>query len=222
MDFNLHNIFEMDWLNTLNNYLQNFVHWFLSLELPAQIITGILLILAFIGIGYAIYGILWLVYQIVKGSIIGTIIIIYLSIALVIGIFQIIFLVLGENPESIRHYWATVGYNIKYIVAKAYHAKTMPQKPVKNAPNPSNTKLEVKQGPIVILKEEGSDSNNQNTSAQQNVKDDIQPSITTKLFCPRCGSEFSSKMIDVLKERAFTFCEICGEKFVNREALIHA
>ena len=41
--------------NMMENYFRGFIEYFSGLELPAQILTGVLLVLLLIGVGYLIY-----------------------------------------------------------------------------------------------------------------------------------------------------------------------
>ena len=51
-------------------------------------------------------------------------------------------------------------------------------------------------------------SNPHNYSGRMNTP----PAIKKQYFCPYCGINFTSKMIDLIKQKIQFYCESCGEQ----------
>ena len=82
-------------------YYEAFIDYFMSLDLSGQILTGILIIVGLIAVGYIIYGAIWIAYQSVKFSLVLTVIAVYLSIALIsINLRNCFLLISGVVPNS--------------------------------------------------------------------------------------------------------------------------
>ncbi|MBD3350329.1 MAG: hypothetical protein GF364_02480 [Candidatus Lokiarchaeota archaeon] len=233
-----------NWGETLANIYNAFLEWFVSLEVSAQIITGILIVLGLIAVGYIIYGTLWLSYQIVKASIIFSIIVTYLSIVLVILLIESVFAIFGLlEKEHLENQWAHISYHVKYIIAKTYPTKDgkLPEKPVaKVSQKPAKVEKPIHQhisaqdhvnnAPVIILKRKSQEAKTEDEDVRIQAEDVGQNDLVEtpveaqddngygkKYFCPNCGMEFSMGMLNILKDRAYTFCEVCGEKFYQRD-----
>lgn len=107
-----------DWMQTAANFYNAFLNWFVVQPISAQIITVILIIIGFIGLGYLIYGSLWITYQAVKFSIVLTVLSIYLSFAFIVIFFTLIFDYKGVDKE-----WTKISGSVKSFVQWAYPAK---------------------------------------------------------------------------------------------------
>ncbi|MCP4763023.1 MAG: hypothetical protein GY870_14690 [archaeon] len=223
--------------------LNAFKEWFLTLALPAQILTSALIILGIIAICYIIYGTLWLTYQIVKAAIVLVIIQIYLSIVAIILIITLI-----SDYRNLGNQWSKVSHNIQRIISKAYPSENgqVTARPLqvdnmihsKNNNRPTNAT----QGPVVIIRQNQKPQYEIRTPVKNKVDEYKDPGLPLpesryihenqsgslsedtlgSSFCPNCGAKFSSKMSSILKEKTFTFCEICGKKFMERNLSIES
>ena len=208
--------------NMMENYFRGFIEYFSGLELPAQILTGILLVLLLIGVGYIIYGSLWIAYQSVKISILLTVITIYFWITI-----TVLFITLIADSQKVGDIWKQSSHNIKWFVNKAY--------PQKNGEFSEYQKIEIKSqlkpNPAVVIIEENTSDNSQPTELNNNNQTESTtlekeiPLPETRFeneeehkeeqyYCPNCGHSFTTRMMHVLSERDFTFCENCGERVI--------
>lgn len=215
--------------NMMGNYFRGFIEYFSGLELPAQILTGILLVLLLVGIGYLIYGCLWIAYQSVKISILLTVITIYFWITI-----TVLFITLIADSQKVGDIWKQSSQNIKWFVSKAYPQKNGEISEFQKIEN--ETKSQLKPNPAVVIIEENASDNSQPTELNN-----INPKIKSKTwneeiplpenrfedeeefehkeekyYCPNCGHSFTNRMILVLSDKSFTFCEHCGEKFYKK------
>ena len=209
----------------MGNYFRGFIEYFSGLELPAQILTGVLLVLLLIGVGYLIYGSLWITYQSVKISIVFTVLNIYFWVTV-----AVLFITLIADSQKVGELWKLSTQNMKWFVSKAY--------PQKNGESLEYQKVEIEtksqlkpNNAVVIIKENILDNS-------QKSEVNISPIIESKTgekeiplpekrfedeeefehkeekyFCPNCGHSFTNRMMLVLSDKPFTFCENCGEKF---------
>lgn len=217
-----------DWVQTASNLYTAFIEWFMTLQYPGQIMTGVLMILALIAVGYILYGTVWLAYQIVKASILFSIIVVYLTIVWMIISIEIVFTIFGAiEKERVVHTWNMAGYHIKNLLFKAYPSekREAPTRPVmKGSENQGKLSYPTKNPtatPVIIVEEEApvSETGNRVDAKQQNSgsNTEVETPELPKFFCPNCGIEFSPRMIDRLKSNTYTFCEACGEKFYRRD-----
>ncbi|MHA1338718.1 MAG: TFIIB-type zinc ribbon-containing protein [Promethearchaeota archaeon] len=202
-------ISQTDWGQYFSTLFNNFVDWFMKLDLIAQIFVGILIILGLILIGYIIYGILWLVYQIIKFVIVISIILVYGSIATIFMVFESF--ILPFKLISVGKYefqWKKIGYHIQMIFIKAYHIKSkkMPQKPIFKENIEKKIKAEASsKDELLSVATLGANEENYKSEISANE-------IEQSLYCPNCGNKFSNKMMLMVAERQYTFCELCGYK----------
>ena len=216
--------------NMMGNYFRVFIEYFSGLELPAQILTGVLLVLLLIGVGYLIYGSLWIAYQSVKISIVLTVISIYFWIAITVLIITLI-----ADSQKVGDIWNQSTQNMKWFVSKAYPQKNGESLEYKKVE--IETKSQLKPNNAVVIIKENTADNSQ--SSEINIKSPIieskieekEPPLPEKRFedeeeferepekyyCPNCGNAFTNRMMLVLSEKPFTcFCEHCGEKFYKK------
>ncbi|MHA1729925.1 MAG: hypothetical protein ACTSWY_14525 [Promethearchaeota archaeon] len=217
-----------NWMETIMNFYNIFLGWFSALELSAQILTILLIILGVIGIGYIVYGSFFLVYKIVKATVILTVIIIYLSLT---GI--ILFILLIVDNEKIGQQWAQTSHNIQKFISKAYHSKG---KLTARSLVTSKPDVSAAQNPPVFIFKEKSMNNTPQSQIKQHIKQESKSTSikyqipekryensregkpkTEKYYCPNCGVEFTNKMMNILGEKPGVYCENCGEHFFKRE-----
>lgn len=232
-------MFDSEWetvFNYIKIYFNQFIAWFQSLELPAQILVGIFLFFGFWVVAYAIYGSLWITIQSIKFSILITFIIVYMTFV-TLGLP----LVAITGPKNIPQYWTRAGENVKSLVASMYPVKS-DHKHVQSVIYTTQAQPTVSQNPpIVILKESkfknGSmvpnvvqaqtkapepQVNYETTESEmEEIPQIIDPNLPVppkaiESFCPDCGEPFSDRMKYVLLEKTFTFCEQCGLKIYKR------
>ncbi len=103
------------WITTFQGYVERFVDYFNSQAVPVQIMLVVVIVLCFVGAGFAIYGAIWLAYQAIKISIVGTIILVYVVIA---GI--VLLVTAFIDPERARLMAARAGDDIEWFWFKAY------------------------------------------------------------------------------------------------------
>ena len=214
-------------------YYEAFIEYFMGLNLSGQILTGILIIVGLIATGYIIYGAIWIAYQSIKFSVILTVIVIYLVIALVTVSISAI-----ANEGNIGKLWSKKSQDIQKIISSAYNFDKSPVESHKSVKKPKfNT------APPVIILEQTKDLSTTSTldkkiipktKIDENYATDIEEiypiqeqkikisdeeiqSLKKQGFCPNCGNKFTPKMQNVLDEMSFTFCESCGEKFYKRD-----
>lgn len=182
---------------TFMNFYNEFLNWFMSLDLAGQIISGILIILGLILVGYLIYGILWIIYQIVKGSIVGTILLILFGYIVV----KLVFYALIDDTK-VHGEWNKSAENLKWFIGVAYPSSKKIMKP--NTRQENGDVIEKHQIQKQIITEPPKvfhlRSNNQNN--------------TIALHCPNCGALFTERMNMVMNTKKMTYCELCGQQFI--------
>lgn len=176
-----------NFIETFMNFYGAFLNWFTALPVLAQIFTGILIILGLVGLGYLIYGIIWLAYQLVKLTIIGTILLHYLMYVA----FKMIIVVIVDS-NKVEEQWGYSVKNMKWFVQVAYpsHKKEVYQE-ITTVNNAQSLGSVQQQKQVVIIKE------------------------NPNFFCTACGTAFTPRMNKMLKERAACFCESCGQMYVS-------
>jgi hypothetical protein len=235
-------IFQTVFPDQLIALYNQFLSWFLALSIPGQFLTAIFIILGCIAVGYIIYGSFWLAFQIIKASIVTSVIMIYLTITGIILTIELI-----ADRTRLEDDWAEVCYNVKYFLGKAYprQDEALPMKPVRKVAQASvgtqsvsQVQTRSQQPPVIIIRRDelktvqepktaqeatATYSENKLSIPEQRFDSDIQeqshpaPQAINEYFCPSCGNKFSPRMVNVLKDQPFTFCEHCGEKFYRRE-----
>ena len=174
------------WWDYLYQQFQEFIAWFSALDLVAQIFAGIGIFLLCLLAWAIVYGTLQFALEIVKFSLILSIIIHYL---LYLGIKLSIVAI--AKPKEVEKHWDHGVDNIKWILKRAYPKEYLKseqfierqvvfKRPVQAA----------KSSQVIIVKEDA------------------------KLHCTNCGIPFSGRMNQLAQSREYVYCEHCGQVFV--------
>lgn len=175
------------WWDYLYLKFQEFISWFVGLDTVAQIFAGVgIFLLCLVAMGI-VYGVFQFTLEVIKFSVILTIIIHYL---LFLG-FKIGIVALAA-PKDVEKQWQYGVDNIKWIVQRAYpkeylRSEQFVQRQIvfrNPAPPPK------KSSQVVIVKADA------------------------KLHCTNCGVPFSGRMQQLAQSREYVYCENCGQVFV--------
>lgn len=170
-------------------YYNEFIQMFSSLDLTAQILTGILIILLAIGTGYLIYGILWLALQLTKVGLLVAIISTYMHFV----ILKLIIVAIAEQ-DKLEEEWTNSVNNMKWMV---------------NVFFPSDSKC--CDGEITS-RDTGYNQTHSHTQPRVvKVKSGLK---STQYHCTECGTQFTAKMTEAMSNKSFCYCETCGQLFV--------
>ncbi len=198
--------------NTLEN-------WFMSGGLETRIIGLILAIVISILAIWFTFEILkltfLLVIEILKATFLGlsimfyTLIVAFLTapIGLISG---------GEDLSTILDNYFS---NLKQIVNIFYPKLFKEEKNKRIVQSPPQPKKYVVRRPkemrIIRTKQPGYESRSEELNSKTTIISHPKKSAinSPKFFCTDCGEEFTPKMIDMLTDNAYTFCEHCGKKF---------
>ncbi len=181
--------------NFLEYYIA-FLDYFSGLETFDQVLIGIIVILLAIGIGYMVYGILWLTFQLVKISIIGTILLYYLVFVAIKLLIVALF-----NVNEVETQWNYSTENMKWFFNKMYPSSSdeiEEEKPIKN-----------NHEEILKTNSQNEGSNHLNNAQIVLVKGNAD------YFCSHCGTPFTMKMKEVMNDKMICYCEKCGQMFVT-------
>jgi len=111
--------------NNMIEYYEAFLDYFMGLSLSAQILTGFLIIIGLVAIGYIIYGSLWITYQSIKFSIVLSVICIYLVFASINIAISLI-----TDVENVGILWSKTSHGIQKIISDTYNFdKNTPAEP---------------------------------------------------------------------------------------------
>ena len=175
-----------DWWLFLYDKFQEFISWFVGLDTVAQIFAGIGIFLLCLVAWGIVYGILQFALEVVKFSLILSVIIHYLMF---LG-FKIAIVAIAK-PKEVEKHWQQGVENIKWILQRAYPKEYLKSEQfiqrqvVFSKPAPP-----AKSSQVVIVKADA------------------------KLHCTNCGSPFSGRMNQLAQSREYVYCENCGQVFV--------
>ncbi|MHA1684100.1 MAG: hypothetical protein ACTSUE_24385 [Promethearchaeota archaeon] len=215
--------YEDFWDDTLY-YFHNFINYFEAQDAGFQILIGFLVVLAFIAAGLLVYGLCWLVFQLVKISIIGMIILHYLVF---VGIRQFVMLFYA-SPAEINEQWERSLDNIETFFNRCYPKK--PDKPVKQDMGPERVFVPVPRSkparpPVVDRRRrmhqkfliERSKRREEWVSKQiaRLEKRKMKMRARWKNYCPNCGNAFTLEMMARLDTNNYCYCQKCGGRFVG-------
>ena len=178
------------WWDQVYQEFQKLITWFVGLDTVAQIFAGIGIFLLCLVVWGITYGVLQFALEIVKFSMILTIIIHYL---LFLG-FKLSIVAIA-SPKEVEKHWQHGVNNIKWILQRAY-----PKEYLKSE--------QFIQRQIVFRKPAPQTKSSQVVI----VKDDAH------LHCTNCGSPFSGRMNQLAQNREYVYCENCGQVFVLPDA----
>ncbi len=179
------------WWDYLILKFQEFLAWFVALDTVAQIFAGIgIFLLCLMAFGI-VYGVFQFALEIVKFSLIFTVIIHYLIfLAFKLGIVAI------AKPKDVEKQWQYGVENIKWLMQRAY-----PKEYLKSESFIQRQRLVFQRAPqqpakaqIVVVKEDA------------------------HLHCTNCGVPFSGRMQQLAQSREYVYCENCGQVFVLPDA----
>ncbi|TFG18995.1 MAG: hypothetical protein EU530_07540 [Promethearchaeota archaeon] len=174
------------WWDYLYQHFQDFIAWFVALDTVAQIFAGIGIFLLCLLAWGIVYGVFQFALEIVKFSLIVTVIIHYL---LYLGLKLSIVAV--AKPKEVDKHWDHGVDNIKWILKRAY-----PKEYLKSEQFIERQVVFKRPAPPTA------------TSQVVVVKADA------KLHCTNCGSPFSGRMNQLAQSREYVYCENCGQVFV--------
>lgn len=222
-----------DWISLVNSYIMGFLEYFEAQPVEIQVILCFAMVLGCILVGFVLYGVAWLVYQVIKATIVGVILLGWLA---GVGIGQLFILIFDASQT--RHRWDRHRVKMKKFVEKAYPPKQ------KNDRGPYMIYRAVGQGDeqnskylpsmIMISSKRGGRTcyspciSPQNSSKHQTVsKTPIsnnrwlrhhpkQQKSNMPKFCSTCGSRFTHKMTNFLRRNLKCYCEECGQEFRGR------
>lgn len=171
-------------------YYDQFIQMFSSLDLAGQILTGILIILLAVGIGYLVYGILWLAFQMTKAGILIAIISTYLHFV----ILKLILVAIMEG--NIQAEWTNSVNNMKWMsnVFFPTDSKSFDNRVNNGQTGYNQTQSRTQTQPRIVKVKSGLKSN--------------------QYHCTECGSQFTTKMVEAINNNQYAFCESCGQLFV--------
>nr|MDO8118712.1 hypothetical protein [Candidatus Sigynarchaeota archaeon] len=106
------------WITTFKEYVEEFIAFFNTQTVPVQVLLIAIIVLCFVGAGFVIYGAIWLAYQAIKISIVGTIILVYFLVATII-----LFIMAFIDPARAKVISAHAGDDIEWFWLKAYPPK---------------------------------------------------------------------------------------------------
>ncbi|MBD3352797.1 MAG: hypothetical protein GF364_15015 [Candidatus Lokiarchaeota archaeon] len=193
---------EGDWAGSFANVYNAFLEWFTSLDSSGQLISGILIILGLILVGYMVYGILWLAFQIMKFSIIATIILHYMGYVLV-KLLVVFFI----NYSEVNNQWENSTENIKWFWNQMYPSDKVQSQKQKITKKTGLAKQQLKA--------------NAESSATEKLNTRVKPKVfyvgdnVSNMFCTHCGTRFTDRMIEMMRNNMVCFCEKCGQMFVT-------
>jgi len=215
-----------------NNGFDSIIPFWIGLDPGSQILGLILMILAFIAVGYVVYGILFLTWQIIKFTVMFAVLSIMWSIIIPWMLIVLIF-----EPKNLRDNWSVACDISQRVISTFYKSSngTKTIRPLKSnekqitplamasaSGNHSYTSYNRQsRSPIIILRERDNtklgriqEDTMKESVDNVNNSNEVNPSeFPSNIYCPNCGNEFSSNNITILADNGFTFCEHCGEKF---------
>jgi hypothetical protein len=179
-----------DWWNYLYSKILELIGWFSGLDTVAQIFAGIGIFLLCVIAWGIIYGLLQFSLEIVKFSLILTLIVLYLVF---LG-FELS-IIAAAKPKEVEKYWDHGVENIKWILRRAY-----PKDYLKSE--------QFIQRQVVFKKSPVSNKSSQVVIVKADAK----------LHCTNCGTPFSGRMNQLAQSRKYVYCEQCGQVFVLPES----
>nr|MDO8112307.1 hypothetical protein [Candidatus Sigynarchaeota archaeon] len=212
-----------DWFVPVVDWFNQFVTFYQAQTLSVQVLLIVLIVLGFVAAGFVVYGALWLAYQIIKISIIGSILLVYLIVISIASLF-----LLAIDARKIEGIWNKAGENTRCFMNKAYPSKNKATAPAMAPKVVAAAIAQTAPQRIIIHVNDTASSQavteatpKQEVATAREVPPEIEipagPAATSerKYFCTACGTPFSSKMNTVLGQRSTCFCEHCGQKFTG-------
>ena len=178
------------WWDYIYLKFQEFITWFSGLDLVAQIFAGVGIFLLCLVAWGLIYGILQFSLEIVKFSLVLSVIVLYLVF---LG-FELA-IVAAAKPKEVEKFWDHGVDNIKWILRRAY-----PKEYLKSE--------QFVQRQVVFKKPVSSGQSSQVVIVKADAK----------LHCTNCGTPFSGRMNQLAQSREHVYCEQCGQVFVLPDA----
>jgi len=175
-----------EWYHLLYDKAQEFITWFTGLDTAAQIFAGLGIFLLCLVAWAIVYGILQFSLEVVKFSLILTVIVLYL---IFLG-FELS-IVTAAKPKEVNKYWEHGVNNIKWILRRAY-----PKEYLKSE--------QFIRRQIVFKKPIASGQRSQVVIVKADAK----------LHCTNCGTPFSGRMNQLAQSRELVYCEQCGQVFI--------
>jgi hypothetical protein len=146
----------------------------------------------------------------------------------------VLFITLIADSQKVGDIWKQSTQNIKWFVSKAYPQKTGEVSEYQKIEY--KTKSQLKPNPAVVIIEENTSDNSQPTELNnispiesKTLEKEIPLPETRfedeeefehkeeRYYCPNCGNSFTNRMMLVLSDKLFVFCEHCGERFYKKQ-----
>jgi DNA-binding transcriptional regulator YdaS (Cro superfamily) len=211
-----------EWFAPVIDGFNGFVAYFQAQDSPVQVLLIALTVLAFIAAGFVIYGAVWVAYQAVKGAIVGTILLVWLTIA---GIVLLVMVCIDAAKAELA--WQQARADMKWFAEKAYSPKIKAASPVATSISAAAHPLAMQQstGPqhIVIRVNDAPRAAPTIAPAAKHAREvpaGIDMTIASKKsYCTACGSLFSNQMHAMLDRNTACFCEHCGQQFTRQDTM---
>jgi DNA-directed RNA polymerase subunit RPC12/RpoP len=186
----------------IGRFFTDFVAFFQAQPVPIQVLLGAMIVLSFILAGLIIYGVLWCVYQVIKGVILGAVVVAMLVGFGIGAIFMGIF-----APRTVAPAWNCTSSAIRHVTWAFY-----PSKHGKRAIPASSSMMAASQ--VIVVQQHPAPE----IVIQMNEPAPVaaETGSTQDYFCTSCGTKFSTKMRHILAERDVCFCEACGQTFTGQ------
>lgn len=192
------------WIPVLKDWLDSFITYFQAQAPPVQLMLGIMVILGFIGLGFVIYGALWLTFQVIKAAIVGTVLLVYLAGAAV-GCFFMLFL----DPARIPATWIEVKRNMAWWIDRTYPPRH--PRPAASCDHRDAGDLPACPLPTTRIVIEPGVASPVASRVNRGPRND-----GAVFFCTSCGTPFSTGMQGMLVTKQACFCETCGQQFITK------
>ncbi|MBD3187648.1 hypothetical protein GF325_12510 [Candidatus Bathyarchaeota archaeon] len=201
-------------------HFNNFIAYFEAQEPGIQFLIGLLIVLGFIAAGFIVFGVLWLIYQLVKITVVGTIILVYLAF---VGI-KLLVMVFYADRKEIAMQWDNSLENMDRFFKRCYPPKD-------GNLIPPRRDREARAREMALLREKRREERRASRAMRAQVRLERvrarthglgNPSKTNSsragmkpFYCTSCGQEFSEEMGYLLSRKKFCYCKNCGQKFVG-------